>query len=61
MTIEPTPLGELVAVDFDASQTPEPCSYCPTWRFEFVDAPDGSSVLREWHLVDCPKVAGANE
>jgi hypothetical protein len=62
MTIEPIPLGDLVAVDFDADRTPVPCSYCPNWRFEFVDAPEGeSSMLREWHLADCPNVAGTNQ
>jgi hypothetical protein len=56
MTIEPTPLTDLVAVDTDATSAPEPCSYCPAWRFEWADLPDGSSSLREWHLADCTEV-----
>ena len=56
MTIEPTPLADLVAVDFDANKTPEPCGYCPTWRFEWIDEPDGTTALREWHLPDCTEL-----
>jgi hypothetical protein len=56
MTIEPTPLKDLVAVDINANETPEPCSYCPNWRFEWIDLPGGGSVLREWHLPECTEV-----
>lgn len=56
MTIEPTPLTDLVAVDMDANNVPEPCSYCPSWRFEWTDLPGGGSVLREWHLPECTEV-----
>jgi hypothetical protein len=60
MTIDPVPLGDLLPVDRDADQPPEPCSYCPGWRFEWVDGPEGGSVLREWHLADCARVANAS-
>lgn len=56
MTIEPTPLADLVAVDIDATATPQPCAYCPTWRFEWVDLADDTTVLREWHLPECPEI-----
>ena len=57
MTIEPTPLGELVAVDFPSdSRGLQPCSYCPGWRFEFVDDTEGNPFLREWHLPECETV-----
>jgi hypothetical protein len=60
MTIEPTPMTDLVAVDFDATKTPEPCGFCPSWRFEWVDVEGLGSQLREWHLPECPKVTGAS-
>lgn len=53
MTIEPTPLADVVAVDAEATRPPEPCAYCPNWRFEYVDLDDGGSVIREWHLATC--------
>ena len=59
MTMEPTPLADLVAVDLDATENPEPCSFCPGWRFEWVDLPEGGSVLRQWHLTECPEVSQA--
>ena len=54
-------MTDLVAVDFDATKTPEPCGFCPSWRFEWVDVEGQGSQLREWHLLDCPKVIGASE
>jgi hypothetical protein len=59
MTMDPTPLGDLVAVDVDATETPQPCSFCPNWRFEWVDVPGRGTVLREWHLPECPRVVEA--
>jgi hypothetical protein len=58
--MDPTPLADLVAVDTDATKTPEPCSYCPSWRFAWVDLPDDGTVLRQWHLRDCPEVPAAS-
>jgi hypothetical protein len=52
-TDDPGHLGDLVAVDVDADTDPEPCPYCPDWRFAWIDTPDGT-VLRQWHLADCP-------
>jgi hypothetical protein len=46
-------LSAYVAIDFAADDTPERCSYCPAWRFEWVDLPDEGTVLREWHLLAC--------
>jgi hypothetical protein len=54
-TDDPGRLSDLVAVDVDADTDPEPCSYCPDWRFAWIDTPDGT-VLRQWHLLDCPQV-----
>ena len=50
-------LSTMVAVDFEGSDTPERCEWCPDWRFEWVDLDDGSTVLREWHLPQCSVVA----
>ena len=61
MTIEPTPLGDVVAVDFDATKTPAPCDYCPSWRFEWVDIEGNGSVLREWHLRECTMAIAARQ
>jgi hypothetical protein len=58
MTIEPTPLGALIAVDFPSDRRQlQPCEYCPGWRFEFLDDEHGRSLLREWHLPDCETAA----
>jgi hypothetical protein len=54
-TDNPGHLGDLVAVDVDATTDPEPCSYCPGWRFAWIDIPDGT-VLRQWHLPDCAHI-----
>lgn len=47
-------LATMVAVDFAADDTPERCSWCPGWRFEWVDINGEVTVLREWHLLTCP-------
>lgn len=49
----PRDLSTYVAVDTAADDAPERCLWCPDWRFEWVDLPDGTSVLREWHLPTC--------
>jgi len=49
----PRDLNTLVAVDFESTDTPERCLWCPEWRFEWVDLEDGITVLREWHLPTC--------
>ena len=61
MTADPTPLGELVAIDFDATKTPGPCAHCSSGRFGWVDLPEGGTSLREWHLQNCPVVKDSTE
>ncbi len=46
-------LSTMVAVDFEGTDHPEPCEWCPDWRFEWVDLDEGHTVLREWHLPTC--------
>ena len=46
-------LSTYVAIDFASDDTPDRCSNCPAWRFEWVDLPDEGAVLREWHLLGC--------
>jgi hypothetical protein len=54
-TIAPRNLSTLVAVEFESDDPQEPCGWCSDWRFEWVYLPDdGITVLREWHLSNCP-------
>ena len=46
-------LSTMVAVDFEGTDKPDRCEWCPNWRFEWVDLEEGHTVLREWHLPDC--------
>lgn len=46
-------LSTYVAVDFASDDQPERCEWCPAWRFDWVDTPEGNTVLREWHLPSC--------
>ena len=46
-------LSTMVAVDFEGTDQPERCNWCPNWRFEWVDLDEGHTVLREWHLPTC--------
>lgn len=46
-------LSTMVAVDFEGTDHPDRCEWCPAWRFEWVDLDDGHTVLREWHLPTC--------
>ena len=46
-------LSTIVAVDFEDTDHPERCDWCPDWRFEWVDLEEGYTVLREWHLPTC--------
>ena len=52
--VAPRDLSTMVAVDFEADDPPERCTWCPAWRFEWVDLEEGHTVLREWHLTNCP-------
>jgi len=53
METEDRDLSSYVAIDFAFDDTPERCSWCPDWRFEWVDLPGDLTVLREWHLPSC--------
>jgi hypothetical protein len=44
----------VVSLDYDATDTPEPCVHCDAWHFEVVTDHDGVPVLREWHRSTCP-------
>lgn len=46
-------LSTMVAVDFERTDRPERCEWCPAWRFEWADLEEGHTVLREWHLPTC--------
>ena len=46
-------LSTMVAVDFEGTDRPERCNWCPNWRFEWADLEEGHTVLREWHLPTC--------
>jgi hypothetical protein len=52
-TVVSRDLSTLVAVDFSTDDPPDPCSWCPDWRFEWVDTESEGPVLREWHLPTC--------
>lgn len=43
----------MVAVDFEHTDHPDRCEWCPDWRFEWVELEEGHTVLREWHLPTC--------
>ena len=46
-------LSTMVAVDFEGTDHPQRCEWCPDWRFEWVDLEENHTVLREWHLPTC--------
>jgi len=54
-------LSTMVAVDFEGTDHPERCDWCPDWRFAWVDLKEGHTVLREWHLPTCSVVTDWEE
>ena len=59
--VVPRGLSTMVAVDFEGTDHPERCDWCPDWRFEWVDLEEGHTVLREWHLPTCRVVTDWEE
>lgn len=60
-SVDSRELSTMVAVDFEATDQPERCEWCPAWRFEWVDLDAGITVLREWHLPSCSVVTDWEE
>ena len=44
----------VIFFEYDRDDDPIwPCSQCLPWHVEVTDR-DGTTVIREWHAVDCP-------